>query len=404
VTGIRVAVAPRKIRRWPRRWWLFHPLDLAARLWPVWRRPRGVLVVRVDGIGDMVLFQGAFRHYPEALGVPRSEITVLGDASWASLAEVVYEGCRFRAIDEHAYDRRPLYRFRISLWVRRQGFAVAMCDAYFRKPLVADSLVYVSGAPLRIVTEPYASPKTQRQFDWHLTRVQRVINTGPYPTHEVVRHFRFVSAVAGQRIDAEAPALPRRRAPRPLARRYVVLNLGSNEPGRRWPLASFLQIAEHLARSGLAIVFTGGHVEAALRPPVAEAARASPWGSNFVDRIASTSLAGLMDLLQHAELVISSDTGPAHLAIGLGTPAVVIIGGGHFTSFVPYPAALTPPQVRFVWHELPCYHCFWLCTQPHTEGASYRCLEAIPVTQVRDAAEELLAVRSDKRETTIEFR
>lgn len=399
-----MAAAARRTRRWPRRWWLFRPLDLAARLWPVWRRRRGVLVVRMDGIGDMVLFQGAFRHYPEALGVPRSEITVLGSASWASLAEAVYEGCRFRAIDEHAYDRRPLYRFKISLWVRRQGFAVAICDAYLRKPLVADSLVYASAAPLRIVAAPYTSPKTQGQFDWYLARVHQVIDTGPYPTHETVRHFRFVSAVAGQPVQPETPVLPWRRAPRPLAPRYVVLNLGSNEPGRRWPLAGFLQIAEHLARRGLAVVFTGGRVEAALRPPVAAAARASAWGNNFVDRIASTSLAELMDLQQHAELVISSDTGPAHLAIGLGTPTVVIIGGGHFTSFVPYPAALTPPQVRFVWRELPCYHCFWRCTQPHAAGASYPCLEAISVRQVCDAAEELLAVRSDNTATTIEYR
>jgi ADP-heptose:LPS heptosyltransferase len=370
----------------------------------MWRRPRGVLVIRMDGIGDMVLFQGAFRHYPEAFGVPRSEITVLGGASWASLAETVYQGCRFRAIDEHAYERRPLYRFRTSLWVRRQGFAVAVCDAYFRKPLVADSLVYTSGAPLRIVAKPYTSPKTQAQFDWHLARVHQAIDTGPYPTHEVVRHFRFVSAVAGRPFRAETPSLPWRRAARPLAARYAVLNLGSNEPGRRWPLAGFLEIAGHLARRGLRVVFTGGRVEAALRAPVAAAARLSPWGGSFVDRIASTGLAELMDLQQHAELVISSDTGPAHLAIGLGTPTIVIVGGGHFTSFVPYPADLTPPQVRFVWREMACYHCFWGCTQPHRAGASYPCLEAVSVAQIRDAADELLALRPDKAGAMNELR
>jgi len=198
--------------------------------------------------------------------------------------------------------------------------------------------------------------------------------------------------------------LPWRRAQRPLAARYAVLNLSSNEPSRRWPLAAFLEIAEHLARRGLTIVLTGGRVEAALHAPVAVAARASPWGNSFIDRIASTSLAELMDLQQHAELVISSDTGPAHLAIGLGTPTIVLVGGGHFTSFLPYPAALTPLQVRFVWHELPCYHCFWLCTQPHAAGASYPCLAAVSLAQVRDAAEELLALRSDKAGTMIELR
>ena len=89
-----------------------------------------------------------------------------------------------------------------------------------------------------------------------------------------------------------------------------------------------------------------------------------------------------MDLQQHAELVISSDTGPAHLAIGLGAPTIVIVGGGHFTSFVPYPAALTPPQVRFVWRELPCYHCFWNCTAAARGGRQLPMLAAVSVAQV----------------------
>ncbi|MFQ5763594.1 MAG: hypothetical protein ACE5GT_01585, partial [Rhodospirillales bacterium] len=42
-----------------RRWWLFRPFDVIARHWPVLKKPRGVLVVRMDGIGDMVLFRRA---------------------------------------------------------------------------------------------------------------------------------------------------------------------------------------------------------------------------------------------------------------------------------------------------------------------------------------------------------
>jgi len=60
--------------------------------------------------------------------------------------------------------------------VRRQGFAVATCDIFMRKPLVADSLVYVSGAPRKIVAKPYISPKTTRLFDWYLRRCEEVID------------------------------------------------------------------------------------------------------------------------------------------------------------------------------------------------------------------------------------
>jgi ADP-heptose:LPS heptosyltransferase len=349
-----------------------------------------VLVIRLDGIGDMVLFHGAFCHYPAALGVSSTDITLLGCESWASLAPTFFPGCQFYPIAEHAYDRRPFYRFKVSLWVRRRGFAITICDMYMRKPLAADSLVYVSGAPRRIVAKPNTSPKTKRLFDWYLARCQQVIDTGCYPTHEIVRHFRFLSALASQEIGPVWPALPRSPRVPPLVSAYAVLNLGSNEPGRRWPTARFLGLAEYLASRGLLVVFVGGANEAALAKLVAAAAHASPWGSCFVDRINSTTLPELLDLLQYAAVVVSSDTGPAHLAIGLGAPTVVIVGGGHFTSFVPYPPEITPRRVRFVWHELACYHCFWACTQPHNPGESFPCLYAVELPAVQEAAEQLL--------------
>ena len=42
-----------------RRWWLFRLFDIIARHWPVFGASRGTLVVRMDGIGDMVLFRQA---------------------------------------------------------------------------------------------------------------------------------------------------------------------------------------------------------------------------------------------------------------------------------------------------------------------------------------------------------
>ena len=42
--------------------------------------------------------------------------------------------------------------------------------------------------------------------------------------------------------------------------------------------------------------------------------------------------------MRSASAVLSNDSGPAHLSIALGTPTVVVVGGGHFGSFVPYPA------------------------------------------------------------------
>ena len=190
-----------------RRWWLFRPFDLIARHWPVFRRRRGVLVVRMDGIGDMVLFRAALDHYPEIFGVDKADITVLGCASWGSIADTVFAGFRVRVIDEHAFARNPLYRFRVSLWVRGLAPAVAVCDSYLRRALMSDSLVWVSGAPDTVVSLPYVNETTRVEFSYYLSQVKRIIDTGAYPTHEVSRHFRFISAIAGRDIPPRVPRI-----------------------------------------------------------------------------------------------------------------------------------------------------------------------------------------------------
>lgn len=87
-----VAAPAEQPRRRPRRWFLFRPFDLIARYWPVFKKRHGVLVVRIDGIGDMVLFHGAFQHYADTLGVARDDITILGCNSWAKLAPAFFPG------------------------------------------------------------------------------------------------------------------------------------------------------------------------------------------------------------------------------------------------------------------------------------------------------------------------
>jgi ADP-heptose:LPS heptosyltransferase len=373
---------PEKPRRRPRRWFLFYPLDLLARFWPVFGKPRGVLVVRIDGIGDMVLFHPAFAHYAQAIGVAPSEITLLGCQSWAALASAFFPGIKFHAIDEHAYDRRPLYRFKVSLWLRRQNFAVALLDSFMRKPLVADSLIYVSGAPTRIAAKPYLSPKTQRLFDWYLARCERVIDTGAHPTHEVPRHFTFVSALAGHSITPAPPRLPWRERVPDLKQPYAIINFGANEPGRRWPFENFLAVARALKQRGLTVAFAGGPAEAAYKNRLD--------GEGFVDVIGATTLDELLDLLRHAALVVTNETGPAHLAIGLGAPTVTVLGGGQFGGWMPFPPEAGPPKQRVVYRRMPCYGCLWNCTQPHRRGEAYPCVAVIEIAEVLTAANEVL--------------
>ncbi len=377
-----------------RRWWLFRPFDLIARHWPVLKPRRGLAVVRMDGIGDMVLFRNALEHYPEAFGVERQDITVIGCESWGGLADDIFRGYRVIAINEHAYAKNPWYRFSINLKMRRLTPKTVVSDAYFRRALMADSLVWMMAPAKSLVSYPYINEPTRSEYSWYLSTVDEIVDTGPYPTHELIRHARFVSHFAGREIAAEVPKLtwPDRSGPPLVDGRYVVLNPGSNEYGRRWPLENYVALAVWVRARGLKAVFVGKADERAGGNTIAKLAD----GETVVDLTGKTGVPDLLDLMKGAALVVTNDTGPAHLAIGLGATTVVIIGGGHFGSFVPYPESATPDNVKFVYEKMDCYHCFWRCHKRDDKFQSFPCVAAVGIETVQQAC---LAVLPNPGET-----
>ena len=370
-----------------RRWWMFRPIDLMVALCPVPQHRKGVLVVRMDGIGDMVLHRAALDHLAPALGVHVGEITVLGCHSWKGLADPVFSGYRLVTIDEHAFEKKWLYRLKIALWVRRQGFRMAVCDMFMRKVLTADSLVQMSGAPERVVCQPFVTDRTRREWAWYLARATRVIDTGPYPTHDGLRHFAFLSALAGRTIPPEVPSIPwpDRPSPVPAGSPYVVMNFGSNEPGRRWPFEQFLHLAGRCRDRGWRVVFVGAAAEAFAKPLVA--AKSDP---GLIDAIGHWSLPQVVDAMKGALCVVSNDTGPGHLALGCGAATVLIAGGGHWGCFVPYPESIRPARAIFLTREMECFHCLWRCFKRSSRLDAFPCVAEVSSDEIWAAMDSLI--------------
>jgi len=381
-------IFPARMRR---RWWLFRPFDLLVRYFPVFRKKSGLLVVRMDGIGDMVLFRRVLDEYADVFKVKKANITVLGCNSWAEIGGEIFDGYKLCLIDEHKFARRPFYRFKVGLIVRKIAPAVTICDAYFRRAMMADSLVWMARARKSISSLPFINEATRAEFTYYLSQVDQVVDTGSYPTHEILRHYRFLSKVSGKKILVKTPKIIwRDQYPLVLDVKnknspYIVLNPGSNEYGRRWPIKHYLSIANYLLDMGLSIIIVGGQNEQILDLPNYFT------DERIVDLTGKTKLPELLDLLNHAACVISNDTGPAHLSIALETPTVVVVGGGHFGSFVPYPDEIRPPNVKFAFEDMPCYHCFWRCTKRKNKTDAFPCVSKISVDTILKHTRTLLS-------------
>jgi ADP-heptose:LPS heptosyltransferase len=138
--------------------------------------------------------------------------------------------------------------------------------------------------------------------------------------HEAARWCRLLDWY-GIRSDPDDLWLLRPRVPAPV-RDATVLHPGSNEPARRWPEERFTEVAARLHRDGHRVVVTGSTVDEGRARRIAAGAGLPP-ESVLAGR---TGLGELAALIAAARLVVSGDTGAAHLATGYGTRSVVLFG------------------------------------------------------------------------------
>ncbi len=133
---------------------------------------------------------------------------------------------------------------------------------------------------------------------------------------------------------------------------FLVLNINSEAVSRRWPVSKAVEILLDLHRQlSLPITLVGSPAD---RPYVEAVMAALPADVPVVNRAGTTNLSELTALIGTAKLMLSSDSGPAHLAGLTGTPLLVTFGAGDENETGPLPS----PHNRVLrLGKLPCEPC-----------------------------------------------
>ena len=334
-----------------------------------WHEAERILGVRLDTIGDVLMTGPALRALRES-GPDRS-VTLLTSPAGAAVAALMPEldaAIAYRAPWMKGHE--PAQDTAIVEELRAGGFdAAAIFTAFGQSPLPAALVCHQAGIPLRLAhcrEKPYAL-LTDWVPDPELTEPAR---------HEVRRQLDLVASVGAHAPDERlALALPEAARQRvrelvPSARRWAVVHPGGSAPSRRYPPELWAEACAALAADhGVELVVTGDDGDR-------ELAAALP-GRSLAGEL---SLAELAALLAEAPLLLTGNTGPAHIAAAVGTPVVDLY-------------ALTNPQ-HSPWmvpsavlsHDVPCRWCYSsVCLTGH-----HLCLRGVEPARVVAAALELL--------------
>jgi ADP-heptose:LPS heptosyltransferase len=161
------------------------------------------------------------------------------------------------------------------------------------------------------------------------------------------------------------------------SRPLVVLHAGAGDESYLWQEEGWLEVGRALLAGGAAaLAFTAGPGE---EEEAAALAAGVGRGKAFA---AALPLLEAFALIAAADMVISLDTAPVHVAATMGTPVVALYGPGDAAMWRP----LGVPH-RLVTAEAPCRGCKSArCFQDR-----HYCMEAIAPGAVVAAAEELMA-------------
>ena len=105
----------------------------------------------------------------------------------------------------------------------------------------------------------------------------------------------------------------------------VIVHPGAASASRRWPHARFGSVVRALLDRGHRVTITGTSAEAGLAVAVVDAAVAQG-DLRCVVTAGRTDLFSLARLVAQADLVVSGDTGIAHLATAFARPSVLLFG------------------------------------------------------------------------------
>lgn len=358
-----------------------------------------VLIVRLDEIGDFVLWLDAARTLVSHYRAQGYTVVLLGNQVWASWADEMCLADEIWAVDTNRFFHHLAYRWHWLRRLRQAGFSIAVLPTLTPKYILGESAIRASGSPVRMGA---ASRTASFCGQWRDRLFSRVIPVADDSVMELRRNAEFMRGLGMVDFKARLPIIPS-----PLSARlsvdfpdkpYVVIFPVASWYGREWEASKFAEIGHRLIARGLQVVLAGGKADRACADELAKGLH----GKAF-DLVGKTSLGDLAELLRGADAVISNETSAVHIGAAVRTPVVCVMGGGHYGRFAPYnveEAEDTPPPLLIAVKPMPCFGCNWHCIHPHGKREPVKCIRDITIEDVWRAVEQALAARQASRITS----
>lgn len=349
-------------------------------------RVRRIVVARMWAVGELVMATPVLRTLREAY--PDARIELLAGRSLAQLA------AGLPWIDEVVVvDEAPLLGGSPRAWfdairrLRARRHDLGVC---LHQSVLIGALLWLGGVRWRVGFDRggegfmhhvrvSCNVAGRHQVDEYLETVRRL---GLTPSSSVPALYYDAAAAA----HADAALAPLAASGKvtwiglaPTGGDNVAASrLGTNVHLKRWPVASYVEVARLLmARADVAVVVLGGPAEILAGREIAHEV---PGVFDLTGRLDLPTLAAVCARLS---MVVANDSGPMHVAAASATRVLALFGPTDWRLTGPY-----APTARVLTHPVSCAPCFRRDAVPPSFPACdhQRCMGDLRPTRVADAA------------------
>ncbi len=295
-------------------------------------KPRGILLIRTDRIGELLLTTPAFGAVRESF--PSAKITLIVTPSSSPVVEGNPCIDSIVKIDPGPDLDSFAKRLRFVRFLSGSGLDMVII---FNPNKFLNVAGYLAGIPARVGYD--------RKLGFLLTKV---IEDKKYlcEKHEVEYNLELAKA-AGDVTPGKKPYFPlaekdKRAAAEILAHNgiaggaFIAVHPGTSNPEKLWPAERFALACDKIIDgSGIKVVLVGGEEERTAAGEVKAKMR-----NPVLDLTGRLALKEFGALLKMSALLISCDSGPVHIASAVDTPVVALFGesrpGGSSKRWGPY--------------------------------------------------------------------
>jgi len=278
---------------------------------------KNILIVRTDRMGDVALTTPTIKALREAY--PKARISILVAPATRDLVDG--NVCLDEVlVDDRKGEHKGLGFFRLIGLLRRQQFD---CALVFHTKKRTNLACFLAGIPVRV---GYKNNK----FGFLLNRpILDARHKGE--KHEaqycldVLQELEIYSDDLSLDLLVKEEALQwvdRLRQEHGIVKteRLIAIHSGASDPAKRWPESCFAELIDILIdRYAAKIVMIGASDVSDIANKIISLAK-----GKVIDLTGKTTVGQLAALLMRCDLLVSNDSGPVHVAVGVDTPAVSI--------------------------------------------------------------------------------